>query len=141
MKKNNTRKKIVIGIIGLIIMTLIMILIFAFHKEDEDKKKLAQIIKENESRTFDVNGQEAKYTLLKNKNGTVYGIQFKNPELMTEITTIRTGARENIKDYITEKGIYLFKEDALYKLRIKTVNDISMVSDAFRVVIQETIED
>lgn len=137
MNKSNTRKKNVFGIMILVIILIFIVLIFTFNKKDNRNEKLAELIKINESRTFDVDGKEAKYTLLKNKDGTVYGIQFKNPDLMTEITTIRTSARENIKDAITEEGIYLFEEDAIYKLKIETINEISIVTDTFRVVTQK----
>lgn len=116
-----------------VIIILVVIVICSRHA----KNNTNEIEIENLStKTFDVEGKETKYTLLENEDGTVYGIEFENPELMEKITTIRRKSNEEIQDLIVD-NIYEFTESDTYKIKIETVNGINITTPPFKVVVKE----
>ncbi len=126
-------KKIVCGIILLLVILGIVIAIYMNHEKDRKQKE--QNIETVLTKTVDVEGKEAKYELLKNKDDTIYGIEFQNPDLMTDITITKRGYKEEIKNSL-EENMYKFKEDGVYKLEIKTVNGTRITTTTFKVVVQ-----
>ncbi|MCI8470776.1 MAG: hypothetical protein HFJ35_04770 [Clostridia bacterium] len=137
MKKNNT-KKIIFGIILLIIMIVVIIMICNMRENNKNTEKESMYGTESiTSRTFNVEGKEAKYTLLRNEDKTVYGIEFQNLELMTKITIIRVETDEEIKDSITN-NIYRFTTDGICKLEIETIDGNRVTTALFKVIAKET---
>lgn len=106
MKKSNTGKKFIWVIIPCCIIILIGIFFMNQKKNvseiEEEGTIRVKNIETTDSKTFSVNGEKAQYKLLKNEDGTVYGIAFENPNLMSQITTMRRGVNENIKEFIAE---------------------------------------
>lgn len=137
MKKNNT-KKILFGIILLIVILIVIIIIYNRIENRKNKIQESQHgIERITSRTFNVEGKEAKYTLLKNEDGTVYGIEFQNIDLMTKITIIKVETKEEIKDSITN-NIYRFTTNGICKLKIETIDGKDVTTAPFKVIVKET---
>lgn len=137
-EKNNT-KKIIFGIILLIIILVVMMMIY--HIMENNQNKVEQKEPEIEritSRTLNVEGKEAKYTLLKNGDGTVYGIEFQNLDLMAKITIIdKKGEEKEIKDSIIN-NIYQFTTKDICKLKIETIDEKKLTTAPFKVIAKET---
>lgn len=127
-------KKILCGIILIIIIIVVIIVLHVNNSNDIDKSE--QNIESVLTKTVNVEGKEAKYTLLKNEDATIYGIKFENSNLMTKINIAKRGFKEDIKNSI-EKDTYNFKEDGIYKLEIETVNGTRITTTTFKVVTQK----
>lgn len=133
-KEKKSQSKAIIAIVIFLVLMILAIVVVITMK-DGNKSQL-----ENQSvltRTLDVEGKEAKYTLLENGDSSVYGIQFENWDVMTEVNLVRRTGKQNIKEEIDNKGIYKFKEDNVYKLEIETTNGIKITTDTFNVISQK----
>lgn len=138
MKKNNT-KKILFGIILLIIIIVAIIIIYNMIENNKNTEKESKHgVESITSRTFNVEGKEAKYTLLRNEDKTVYGIEFQNLELMAKITIIKVETKEEIKKDSITNNIYRFTTDGICKLKIETIDGNRVTTAPFKVVAKET---
>lgn len=133
-EKNTYSKALIVIVIFLVLIILAIVAAITIKNGDENELENQSVL----TRTLDVEGKEAKYTLLENEDGTVYAIQFENWDVMTEVNLIKRKGRQNIKDEIDNKGIYKFKEDhVVYKLEIETTNGIKITTDTFNVASQK----
>lgn len=128
-------KKILCGIIlVVIIIAIVMVVRNVNNSNDIDQNE--QNVESVVTKTVEVEGKKAKYTLLKNEDSTIYGIQFENTDLMTKINIAKRGSKEDIKNLI-ENDTYLFTTDGVYKLDIETVDGTRITTTTFKVVAQK----
>lgn len=121
-------KKFILCVIILIVVSLLIFVIVKNSDSNQIEDKSKEITK-----TVKVEEKEAKYTFLKNSDGTVYAIKFENLDLITRITmTKREGSSQEIKDLIVD-DIYQFEEDGIYKMEMETINDRVINTDTFKV--------
>lgn len=132
-KREKNNKLILIVPIVLVVILIIGMVIITTKKDNEMEQERRKSIL---TRTLEVEGKEAKYVLLENKDDTIYGIRFENDDLMTKITIIRREGRKDIKNEIVD-GIYHFTEDTIYKLEIETTTGTRITTDTFRVKCQK----
>ncbi len=132
-KREKNNQLILIVPIVLVVILIIGIVIITTKKDNEMEQERRKSIL---TRTLEVEGKEAKYVLLENKDDTIYGIRFENDDLMTKITIIRREGEKDIKNEIVD-GIYQFTEDAIYKLEIETTTGIRITTDTFEVKCQK----
>lgn len=132
-EKKSQSKAIIAIVIFLVLMILAIVVVITMKNGNKSQLENQSVL----TRSLDVEGKEAKYTLLENGDGSVYGIQFENWDVMTEVNLVRRTGKQNIKDEIDNKGIYKFKEDNVYKLEIETTNGIKITTDTFNVISQK----
>lgn len=128
-------KKILCGIILIIIIIAIVMVVKNVNNSndiDQNEQNVESVV----TKTVEVEGKKAKYTLLKNEDSTIYGIQFENTDLMTKINIAKRGSKEDIKNLI-ENDIYKFTTDGVYKLDIETVDGTRITTTTFKVVTQK----
>lgn len=129
-------KKILCGIIILVMVVIAIVMIVRKVNNSNDINQNEQNIESVVTKTVEVEGKKAKYTLLKNEDSTIYGIQFENTDLMTKINIAKRGSKEDIKNLI-ENDIYKFTTDGVYKLDIETVDGTRITTTTFKVVTQK----
>lgn len=128
-------KKILCGIILIsVIIAIVMVVKNLNNSNDIDQNE--QNIESVVTKTVEVEGKKAKYTLLKNEDSTIYGIQFENTDLMTKIEILKRGSIEDIKNLV-ENDIYKFTADGVYKLDIETVDGTRITTTTFKVIAQK----
>lgn len=133
-KREKTKNKIFLMLpILLVVVLIIGIVIINTKKDNEAREERRKSIL---TRTLEVEGKEAKYVLLENKDDTIYGIRFENDDLMEKITIIRREGRKEIKNEIVD-SMYRFTEDAIYKLEIETTSGTRITTDTFEVKCQK----
>lgn len=132
-KREKSNKLILIVPVLLIVAILIVGIILTTKKDNEMEQERRKYLL---TRTLEVEGKEVKYKLLENKDDTIYGIEFKNEDLMTKVIIIRREGKKEIKNEIVD-GIYKFTEDAIYKLEIETTTGIRITTDTFEVKCQK----
>ncbi len=121
-------KKIILCVIILIVVSLLVFIVVKNTNSNQIEDKSKEITK-----TVKIEEKEAKYTFLKNSDGTIYAIKFENLDLITRITmTKREGDSREIKDLITD-NIYQFEENGIYKMEMQTINDRVINTDTFKV--------
>lgn len=121
-------KKIILCVIILIVVSLLVFIVVKNTNSNQIEDKSKEITK-----TVKIEEKEAKYTFLKNSDGTIYAIKFENLDLITRITmTKREGDSQEIKDLITD-NIYQFEENGIYKMEMQTINDRVINTDTFKV--------
>ncbi len=121
-------KKIILCVIILIVVSLLVFIVVKNRNSNQIEDKSKEITK-----TVKIEEKEAKYTFLKNSDGTIYAIKFENLDLITRITmTKREGDSQEIKDLITD-NIYQFEENGIYKMEMQTINDRVINTDTFKV--------
>ncbi len=121
-------KKIILCVIILIVVSLLVFIVVKNTNSNQIEDKSKEITK-----TVKIEEKEAKYTFLKNSDGTIYAIKFENLDLITKITmTKREGDSQEIKDLITD-NIYQFEENGIYKMEMQTINDRVINTDTFKV--------
>ncbi|MCI8760168.1 MAG: hypothetical protein HFJ34_03465 [Clostridia bacterium] len=128
-------KKILYGII-LIAIIIVVIVVVIKTNNSNDMNKNEQNIESVVTKTVEIEGKKAKYTLLENEDSTIYGIQFENTDLMTKIEIVKRGSIEDIKNLIKNDS-YKFTTDGVYKLNIETVDGTRITTTTFKVVAQK----
>lgn len=128
-------KKILYGII-LIAIIIVVIVVVIKTNNSNDINKNEQNIESVVTKTVEIEGKKAKYTLLENEDSTIYGIQFENTDLMTKIEIVKRGSIEDIKNLIKNDS-YKFTTDGVYKLNIETVDGTRITTTTFKVVAQK----
>ena len=134
MRKREKSNKLILIVPVLLIVAILIVGIIVITKKDNEMEQERR--KYLLTRTLEVEGKEVKYKLLENKDDTIYGIEFKNEDLMTKVIIIRREGKKEIKDEIVD-GIYKFTEDAIYKLQIETTTGIRITTDTFKVKCQK----
>jgi flagellar basal body-associated protein FliL len=134
MRKREKSNKIILIVPVLLMVTILIVGIIITTKKDNEMEQERR--RNLLTRTLEVEGKEVKYKLLENKDDTIYGIEFENDDLMTEVIIIRREGKKEIKNEIVD-GIYKFTEDAIYKLEIETTTGIRITTDTFEVKCQK----
>lgn len=124
-------KKIVCAIIILVIITITVVIVI-----NVKNAKVVEEEKRTDSQTVNIEGREAKYTFLKNKDGSVYGIKFENLDLIEKVSILTQGTEKEIKDLIID-DVYTFTEENFYRVKILMIDGKMINTDDFIVNIKK----